>query len=61
MTQPLGSTMRVLHPAPGILGFYDGRIPGVRAYSAAPNWLDDGAYELGICTYAILDGAEALV
>jgi glyoxylase-like metal-dependent hydrolase (beta-lactamase superfamily II) len=57
----LGSTMRVLEPAPGVLGFYDGRLPGVRAYSDAPNWLDDGAYELGICTYAILDGAEALV
>jgi cyclase len=61
MAQALGSTMRVLHPAPGVLGFYDGRIPGVRAYSEAPNWLDDGAYELGICTYAIVDGAEALV
>lgn len=61
MTQALGQTMRVLEPAPGVLGFYDGRIPGVRAYSDAPNWLDDGAYELGICTYAILDGAEALV
>lgn len=58
---PLDATMRVLHPAPGILGFYDGRIPGVRLWSAAPNWLDDGAYELGICTYAVVDGAEALV
>jgi glyoxylase-like metal-dependent hydrolase (beta-lactamase superfamily II) len=57
----LGATMRVLEPAPGVLGFYDGRIPGLRAWSAAPNWLDDGAYELGICTYAIIDGAEALV
>jgi glyoxylase-like metal-dependent hydrolase (beta-lactamase superfamily II) len=53
--------MRVLEPAPGVLGFYDGRIPGLRAWSDAPNWLDDGAYELGICTYAIVDGAEALV
>ena len=58
---PLGTTMRVLEPAPGVLGFYDGRLPGVRAYSDAPNWLDDGAYELGICTYAIVEGAEALV
>ncbi len=61
MRPPLGSTMRVLEPAPGVLGFYDGRIPGVRAWSEAPNWLDDGAYELGICTYAILDGDAALV
>jgi glyoxylase-like metal-dependent hydrolase (beta-lactamase superfamily II) len=58
---PLGSTMRVLEPAPGVLGFYDGRIPGLRAWSDAPNWLDDGAYELGICTYAVVDGDEALV
>ncbi len=57
----LGSTMRVLHPAPNVLAFYDGRIEGVRAWSDAPNWLDDGAYALGTCSYAIVDGAEALV
>jgi cyclase len=61
ITTQLGSTMRILEPSPGVLGFYDGRIPGLRAYAEAPNWLDDGAFELGICTYAILDGAEALV
>ena len=61
MRPPLGATMRVLEPAPGVLGFYDGRIPGLRVYSDEPNWLDDGAYELGICTYAIVDGTEALV
>jgi cyclase len=59
--QKLGDTMRRLEPSPGIYGFYDGRLPGVRAYSDAPNWLDDGAFELGICTYAILDGDDALV
>jgi cyclase len=53
--------MQVLHPAPGVFAFYDGRLPGVRAYSDEPNWLDDGAYELGICTYAIVEGNEALV
>jgi glyoxylase-like metal-dependent hydrolase (beta-lactamase superfamily II) len=61
MRAPLGSTMRLLHPAPGVFAFYDGRIEGMRAWSDAPNWLDDGAYELGICTYAIVEGAEALV
>jgi cyclase len=61
MRPPLGATMRVLEPAPGVLGFYDGRIPGLRVYADEPNWLDDGAYELGICTYAVVDGAEALV
>ncbi len=57
----LGSTMRVLRPAPHVLAFYDGRIDGVRAWSEAPNWLDDGAYALGACSYAIVDGAEAIV
>jgi glyoxylase-like metal-dependent hydrolase (beta-lactamase superfamily II) len=57
----LGATMRVLRPYPHIFAFYDGRIAGVRAYSPEPNWLDDGAYALGICSYAIVDGDEALV
>ncbi len=57
----LGSTMRVLRPAPHVLAFYDGRIDGVRAWSEAHNWLDDGAYALGACSYAIVDGTEALV
>jgi cyclase len=61
MTRDLTATMRILEPAPGVLGFYDGRIPGRRLWSAALNWLDDGAYELGICTYAILEDDEALV
>lgn len=58
---PLGSTMRLVRPASNVLGFYDGRIDGARAWSDEPNWLDDGAYALGICTYAIVDGSEALV
>ncbi|ESX23803.1 MBL fold metallo-hydrolase [Mesorhizobium sp. LSJC264A00] len=58
---PLGSTMRLVRPAPNVLGFYDGRVDGVRAWSDEPNWLDDGAYALGICTYAIVDGSQALV
>ena len=57
----LGETMRVLRPYPNVFAFYDGRIEGRRAYSEERNWLDDGAYVLGIASYAILDGAEALV
>jgi len=57
----LGSTLRTLEPYPNVLAFYDGRIAGVRAFSQQPNWLDDGAYELGVCSYAIVEGTEALV
>jgi cyclase len=51
--------MQLLRPAPGILAFYDGRT-GTREHDQ-PNWLDDGALMLGIASYAIVDGDEALV
>jgi cyclase len=52
--------LRVLEPAPRIVAFYDGRIEGYR-FDPKPNWVDDGALGLGIASYAILDGDEALV
>jgi len=52
--------LRVLRPAPGVLAFYDGRVPGHR-YAAEPNWVDEGALGLGIASYAIIDGGDALV
>ena len=52
--------LRVLEPAEGILAFYDGRVPGYR-FEAGPNWVDEGAISLGIASYAIVDGEEALV
>lgn len=52
--------MRVLRPAPGILAFYDGRIEGHR-YAPGPNWVDDGALSLGIASYALVTGEEAIV
>lgn len=55
------STLRVLEPAPNVLAFYDGRIPGRRLYSDEANWLDDGAYSLGIASYVLFDGNEGLV
>lgn len=55
------STLMILEPYPGVYAYYDGRVAGVRLHSEAPNWLDDGAYELGIASYAIVDGKEALV
>lgn len=57
----LGSTMRILRPAPNVIGFYDGRIGGLRAHGPDENWLDDGAFALGVCAYAVVDGGEALV
>lgn len=60
-TSRLGATMRVLRPAPHLIGFYDGRVEGARLHSDRPNWLDDGAYSLGVCSYAVVDGGEALV
>lgn len=51
----------MLEPAPGVLAFYDGRVAGVRLHSPAENWLDDGAFALGIASYAVVDGEDALV
>ncbi|WP_409563078.1 MBL fold metallo-hydrolase [Hyphomicrobium sp. MC8b] len=53
--------LSVLDLGEHLLGFYDGRISGVRYYSDAPNWLDDGGFALGICSYAVVDGASAVV
>jgi glyoxylase-like metal-dependent hydrolase (beta-lactamase superfamily II) len=52
--------MRTLHPADGIVAFYDGRVEGYR-FAEELNWVDDGALGLGIASYAIVDGDEALV
>jgi cyclase len=52
--------LRVLRPAPGILAFYDGRIEGHR-FAPGPNWVDDGALSLGIASYAVVTGEEAIV
>ena len=52
--------MRILRPAPHIWAFYDGRVPGYR-FAPGPNWVDEGALSLGIASYAVVDGAEALI
>ena len=54
-------TLTVLALDENLLGFYDGRVPGRRYYSAEPNWLDDGGYALGICSYAVHKDAAAIV
>ena len=52
--------LRILHPAAGIQAFYDGRVDGYR-FAAEPNWVDDGALSLGIASYALVEGDEALI
>lgn len=58
MTDP-ARHLRLLKPAAGVLAFYDGR-DGHR-FAEGPNWVDDGALSLGIASYAIVSGDEALV
>ena len=52
--------MRTFRPTPEVYAFYDGRVDGY-CFSEAPNWVDEGALSLGICSYAIVDGDEALI
>jgi cyclase len=52
--------MRTLRPTDGIRAFYDGRVDGY-CFADGPNWVDDGALSLGICSYAVVDQGEALV
>jgi glyoxylase-like metal-dependent hydrolase (beta-lactamase superfamily II) len=56
MTAP---TIRLLEPAPGVLAFYAGR-DGSK-FADEDNWVDEGAIGLGIASYALLAGTDALV
>jgi glyoxylase-like metal-dependent hydrolase (beta-lactamase superfamily II) len=51
--------IRILEPGVGVLAFYAGR-DGSR-FAAEPNWVDRGAIGLGVASYALLVGEEALV
>jgi cyclase len=53
------SELRVLRPAEHVLAFYEGRTPGPRS-ADGPGWVGE-ALSLGTCSYALLDGEEALV
>lgn len=52
--------LRCFQPAPGLWAWYDGRVPGYRAYPQ-PNWIDEGALAVGIASFALVAGDEALV
>jgi cyclase len=55
------ATMTILDLGPHLIGFYDGRVPGARFYGPEPNWIDDSGYGFGICSYAIVNGRDAIV
>jgi glyoxylase-like metal-dependent hydrolase (beta-lactamase superfamily II) len=55
------ATLRALRLGDHVLGFYDGRTPRKDAREEPDNWIDDGALSLGICSYAIIDGPDAIV
>ena len=57
---PAPSTLTIHDLSPNLIAFYDGRT-GTRFYSNEPNWVDDGGYALGIASYAIHNGASAIV
>jgi glyoxylase-like metal-dependent hydrolase (beta-lactamase superfamily II) len=52
--------MRVLRPIDGVFAFFDGRVEGYR-FDERPNWVDEGALALGVASYAVVFGAEAVV
>ena len=54
------SNLRTLELTQNLLGFYDGRVPG-QVLGPEPTWVDDGALSLGTCSFAVVDGADALV
>jgi glyoxylase-like metal-dependent hydrolase (beta-lactamase superfamily II) len=55
------ATLRILEPYKGVFAYFDGRLNGQRIFSDAPNWVDDGAYALGLASFAVVDGNAAVV
>lgn len=52
--------LRVFECAPGLIAYYDGRVPDYR-FAEGYNWVDDGAISLGIASYALISKNKALV
>jgi cyclase len=55
-----GASLHVLRLGAHLVGFYEGRTPGIGDDPAA-SWVEDGALSLGICSYALVDGSDAIV
>src|ERR1700722_3422380 len=53
--------MRVFRINDYLIGFYDGRPPPAPRPAESYNWADHGALDVGVATYAIRRGDQALV
>lgn len=52
--------LRISQPYSGIFALYDGRIAGYR-FDPRPNWVDEGGLSLGIASFTLIEGDEAVV
>ncbi len=52
--------LRIIDCASGLIAYYDGRVPDYR-FMPHRNWVDDGALSLGIASFALVSGHQALV
>ena len=56
----LTPTLRIHRPYAHVYAFYEGRVDGGHVWQREPNWLEL-AYSLGVCSYAVTSGDEALL
>lgn len=52
--------LRISEPHTGLFAYYDGRVAGYR-FDPRPNWVDGGGLGLGIASFTLIEGHEALV
>ena len=55
------SHLRIFELTDTLLGFYDGRLSAGPELGPDATWVEDGALSLGTCSFAIVDGADALI
>lgn len=60
MTSRATQHLKIFQPHDGVFAYYDGRVPGHR-FMQEENWVDSGAIALGIATYALVAGDNAIV
>ncbi len=52
--------LRISEPHAGLFAYYDGRVTGYR-FDPRPNWVDAGGLGLGIASFTLIEGTEAIV